>query len=56
MIITPENLASYLGVTSTKSVVIPISVNLIFVGFEGDGNEGNEYDNFIRIILKNDPS
>jgi len=34
------NLAYFLNLHSIKSVSIPVMVNLIFIGFEGDGNNG----------------
>jgi len=36
----PGNVAAFTQVAAIKSVSIPIITNLIFIGFDGDGNEG----------------
>lgn len=37
-------MAHYTMLHATKSVHLPITVRLIFVGFEGDGNQGLDLD------------
>lgn len=37
-----NNVANVLGIQPVKQIAIPIYFNLIFVGFDGDGNDGIE--------------
>lgn len=42
--ITSGNLAHYTMLHATKAVYLPVTVRLIFVGFDGDGNQGINFD------------
>lgn len=38
-------MASYRGLPEVLSVSFPLPINLIFIGFDGDGEHGKEEDN-----------
>ena len=42
--LSAESLASYLGIQSVRAVHVPVPVNLILVGFDGDGHMGLRLD------------
>ena len=45
------NLGSVLQVHLVRSVSIPVRVNLMFIGFEKDGNNGEEVNFMLTVCL-----